>query len=197
MSEKKKKSGYHHGDLRAGLLRVAVDVLAEKGLAGLSLRECARRLGVSHAAPYRHFKTRDELLEAVSEQGFEWLIAAADDAMAALETPRARLDAYGLAYVSFASRHPQHHRVMFAAELPKRDAPGAAGRAFELLRECASAENPTADPELAAFAYWSLVHGVSMLILDGRVPEEHLAGDGAVEALTEQVFQLWRGGDAG
>jgi AcrR family transcriptional regulator len=193
----KPKDRYHHGDLRAALLEAAVEVLRERGLHGLSLRECARRVGVSHAAPYRHFADKEALLVAIAGQGFVWLIEAARAAMEGLDDPRARLDAYGIAYVRFAIEHPEHHRVMFAAELDLEKASpedqAASQEAFELLRATAAElVEPGEDEMMAAVAFWSLVHGLSMLILDGRIPEEHVASAAQVEALTRAAFAHWR-----
>jgi AcrR family transcriptional regulator len=188
---------YHHGDLRSALLSVAVDVINEEGVPGLSLRACARRIGVSHAAPYRHFPSKAALLAAIAGEGFRWLVAAAEVAMAQEDDDRGRLDAYGVAYVQFAVDHPVHHRVMFATQFdlsafdPEDKA--VADQAFALLRTCAvGLPGADEDPDGAAFAYWSLVHGMSMLLLDGRVPPERLAGLDAVERLTRAAFATWR-----
>ena len=188
------KKPYHHGDLRAELLDAAIELIAERGLAGLSLRECARRAGVSHAAPYRHFADKNALLFAIAEQGFIRLAERGQAAMAGDAPLREKLDAYGIAYVRFAFENPVHHRVMFTAEFPI-DAgladPGA--RAFELLVEAASGVAGTdVEPEVAALAAWSLSHGLSMLILDARVPAEHIQSPDQVEALARTIFSLWR-----
>lgn len=191
-----KSSRYHHGDLRAAILEAAIEVLAERGFAGLSLRECARRAGVSHAAPYRHFEDKDALLLAIAEEGFDALYAAATEAMEGLDDPRARLDAYGVAYVRHAIEHPEHHRVMFTAEKKgPEDVKSSTGqRAFELLVEAASAmAGPDEDPHEAAVAAWSLPHGLSMLILDGRIPAEHVDTVERVESLARTCYRLWRG----
>ena len=191
---------YHHGDLRSELLAVAVDILQERGLSGLSLRECARRAGVSHAAPYRHFPSKDALLVALACQGFRWLVDAGELAMEALSEPRARLDAYGVAYVQFALKHPEHHRLMFTSELEESAASeedlAASTAAFELLHATAAKlEGVSEETSMGvAFAFWSLVHGLSMLILDGRVPPELIASPEQVEALTRGSFAHWRNG---
>lgn len=198
---KKPKQAYHHGELRESLLLAAVAVIAERGVAGLSLRECARRAGVSHAAPYRHFEDKDALLRAIAHQGFARLVEQGRAAMEAHDAPRDRLDAYGVAYVRFAIAHPEHHRVMFTSEFEagKDGKDGQVGQAekddtdpgaFDLLVEATSAVlEDGADPLPAAFAFWSLVHGVSMLVLDGRVPAEHLAD---IEGLVRASFAYWR-----
>jgi AcrR family transcriptional regulator len=177
--------------LRQTLLAAAVDSIAEGGIAGLSLRECARRAGVSHAAPYRHFASKSELLWAIAAQGFAVLAAAGRRAMEGLTDPDARLDAYGAAYVRFAFEHPVHHRVMFTSDLePPADA--QPDDAFALLLEAAAASTPGARPELAALARWSLPHGLSMLILDGRVPPEVVRTGNEAEQLAREVIAHWR-----
>src|SRR5579859_4246626 len=105
---------YHYGNLRSALLAEALRALAEGGPASLSLRELARRLGVSHAAPYRHFADKDVLLAAIAQQGFE-LLAAEVEAAAAQHPDESlfQLADMGWAYVRFALRQPQHFQVMF------------------------------------------------------------------------------------
>ncbi len=190
---RKRKASYHHGHLRAALLEAAVDLIGARGLHGLSLRECARRAGVSHAAPYRHFADRDALLHAIAEQGFAWLTEAGRKAMEGIDAPRERLDRYGAAYVRFAYEHPVHHRVMFASELPDKDDATDSG-AFDLLLEAAAGlRGPGEDPTLTALASWSLVHGLAMLILDRRIPAGKVETAEDVEALAYELFRQWRG----
>ncbi len=190
---RRRRASYHHGDLRAALLEAAVGLIGERGLHGLSLRECARRAGVSHAAPYRHFADRGALLLAIAEQGFAWLMEAGQKAMEGIDEPRARIDAYGAAYVRFAYERPVHHRVMFSSELPESGDATDSG-AFDLLMK-AAAVLPGADddPTLTGLASWSLVHGLSMLILDQRIPAEKVGSAAEVEALAHELFRQWRG----
>ncbi|MEQ8456356.1 MAG: TetR/AcrR family transcriptional regulator [Sandaracinaceae bacterium] len=194
MASKKPRDRYHHGDLRAALLEVAVTVIAERGLHGLSLRECARRLGVSHAAPYRHFADKSALLVALAGEGFRRLAESGREAMAGVADPHDRLRAYGVAYVRFAFEHPQHHRVMFGAEFDHGAVPPedelAGNDAFELLRATAAeATGLSGGEEMpATLAFWSLAHGLSMLLIDGRIPPEHIETPEAIEALAESVF---------
>ena len=150
---------YHHGDLRATLLQVAGKVMEKEGLAGLSLRDLARRAGVSHNAPYRHFPDRDALLAALGAEGFERL----GEAMGA-HTGREM----GEAYVHFALEHPQRFRLMFGGALDFEKYPGlrtAADAAYQLL---VLAFKDLPRPELAAAGAWALVHGLSHLLLDGH-----------------------------
>jgi AcrR family transcriptional regulator len=199
------KRSYHHGDLRAALLDAAIEVIGERGLHGLSLRECARRADVSHAAPYRHFADKNALLLAIARLGFERLAAAGVAAMAGVDDPRDRLDAYGVAYVRFAVDNPVLFRVMFTAEIAapggvddgqlvdKHEAGDEAG-AFDLLVESAAALiGDGDDPRGAALAAWSLPHGLAMLVLDGRIPPEEASTPAQVERLMRTIFAAWRG----
>lgn len=196
MSSAEKKT-YHHGDLRATLLEAAVDVIRERGVSGLSLRECARRAGVSHAAPYRHFAGKEALLMAVAGEGFRMLVTAGRESMVELTDPGERLDAYGVAYVQFAIDNPERHRLMFAAALDSTLATEedlkSSVEAFELL-ETATGETlgPGEDVAGAAFAFWSLVHGMAMLILDGRIPLSENPTHAEIETLTRATFAHWR-----
>lgn len=158
---------YHHGDLRAALLSAGRGVLVERGAAGFSLNEVARRVGVSTAAPYRHFADRDALLDAIADEGYgifgARLLAAIDD----LEEPRARLHALGVAYLGFARDHPELFAIMFADRAgrpalaglptfePLVEAVAAAQRAGALSREVSV-------PSLAR-TVWAVLHGLAVL----------------------------------
>jgi len=183
---------YHHGDLRSALLEAAVGLISERGIEGLSLRECARIAGVSHAAPYRHFEDKDALLAAIAGQGFQWLTEAATAAMADRASAKDRLDAYGVAYVRFAVENPVHFRVMFTGERkPGGDGPYPQA-AFDLLMASAAEIAGEKEALATATAAWSLPHGLAMLILDRRLPPEHVATPAAAEALARQAFMCWR-----
>lgn len=169
---------YHHGDLRRAILGAALDVIAAEGPAALSLRDLARRAGVSHAAPAHHFKDRTGLLTAIAAEGFGLLAAALKEA--------ADLKDAGVRYVRFAREHPAHFQVMFAPELLRADdLELTTGRALatDALRTSVSgvrAEDFGIDSRLAGVAAWSLAHGFATLLLshnlDGPVgdkdPEE-------------------------
>ncbi|GAA4700083.1 TetR/AcrR family transcriptional regulator [Pseudonocardia yuanmonensis] len=149
---------YHHGDLRRTLLASAVEVIAERGVAGLSLRDLARRAGVSHAAPTHHFTDRTGLLTAVAAEG--WALLAE-----ALVAHAADFAEAGVAYVVFAVEHPAHFAVMRSPDLVRADDPELAtarGRAAAVLE----GEGRDRPQRLAA---WSLVHGLASLVLEGNV----------------------------
>jgi AcrR family transcriptional regulator len=159
---------YHHGDLRRALLEAGMDVLEAEGSAGLGLRELARLVGVSPAAPYRHFDSKTSLLEALAVSGYRDF-ALAVEAAAQSAAPEQRLNAMGRAYVRFALDHGNLFRLMFSPEL-KRDARPtlrmAADAAFASLRGVTSGQR---DGRIAALKAWSQVHGLAVLLLDGQI----------------------------
>jgi AcrR family transcriptional regulator len=164
----RKKLSYHHGDLEAALVRSAGDILEKEGVEALSLREVARRAGVSHNAPYRHFPQREALLAALAAEGFELLGQAQRRAAAA-----GGLRAMGEAYVRFALAHPQRFRLMFGGQVPIGKHPqlrGVATQAFEGLSGALASSVPGAlgagDCSIAA---WALVHGLAQLLLGKSV----------------------------
>ena len=152
-------STYHHGDLRSALLHASGELLEEQGLANLSLREAARRAGVSHNAPYRHFPDREALLAALAAEGFGMLGKALQG-----RTGREM----GEAYVRFALEHPNRFRLMFGGQLQLDRHPALAAAADRTYEALAAAFRELPDPGKAAAAAWSLVHGLAHLLLDGH-----------------------------
>lgn len=181
MAKAQAKPGYHHGDLRQALVNAALALIAERQDArGVSLREVARRVGVSQAAPYRHFDDKDALLAAVAEDGFQRLLAALQaNATTAIADPLQRLRVSGVAYVAFAIAHPSHYRVMFGAfqsDNPAYPTLNAVGReAFAVMVEAIVAGQSAGlikagDPRQLAWVTWSLVHGLAMLLIEQQLP---------------------------
>jgi len=168
---------YHHGNLKQALLDAAVELIAETGPRGFTLREAARRAGVSHNAPYRHFRDKDDLLAAVATEGFGRLMQAMAKA-APRAQPVDRLRRAGLAYVDFALRWPQHFAAMFDAPWDAKAYPECAaaaelcfGTLLDLVRSAqASGKLPGVDPEPFAYQAWSTVHGISKLANAGQLP---------------------------
>src|SRR5215831_1217704 len=159
---------YHHGDLRPALLRAAVDAIGEAGPAAMSLREVARRAGVSHAAAAYHFGDKAGLLTAVAAQGYHMLT---EELRSARDAGRGFLEV-GVAYVRFAVSHRAHFEVMYRPELYRPDDAGvrqARAAAAVLLYGTAS---PDARRLAAGAAAWSLVHGLATLWLNGNLPEQ-------------------------
>ncbi len=180
---------YHHGDLRRAILTAALDVIAVDGPSALSLRDLARRAGVSHAAPAHHFKDRTGLLTAIAAEGFGLLAGAIGEA--------ADLKDAGVRYVRFAREHPAHFQVMFAPELLRDgDLELTTARALsaDALRHAVSAvplKGRGPDARLAGVAAWSLAHGFATLLLghnlDGAVSERD--PEEVFRALASMLFQ--------
>jgi len=188
---------YHHGDLRNALLQAAEQLLVEQGVAGLSLRAVAKQAGVSHAAPYRHFRDKAALLRALAQSGFERLatvMQAATDVVA--HNPELKLVEAGVAYVRLAIEQPEISQLMFGGSVaPQGDEAyqQAARAAFEALAEIIR-EGVSAgvfrdrDPEELALAAWTAMHGMAMLMT------AHLLGAGSMGQadLDEQVSSVAR-----
>ena len=165
--------GYHHGDLRAALIKAALGLIQEKGPHGFSFAEAARAAGVSSAAPYRHFKNRDELMADVAQEGFERLEAAMALAWdGGRPKPGAAFERVGKAYLDFARREPAYYAAMFEAGLPPDLDAGlriAGDRAFGVLRDatealCAGLPRERRPPVLMmALHIWGLTHGIASL----------------------------------
>ncbi|SHK09369.1 transcriptional regulator, TetR family [Roseomonas rosea] len=159
---------YHHGDLRAALIAAAEELLDEGGDGALSLREAARRAGVSAPAAYRHFPDKDALLATIAARGFSAFGQALREA--ASGAPDAPLDAMGVAYVDFALARPARFRLMFGPVIAR-----AKGRdpALDAAREAAfAALSAQAGSRAASLRAWGMVHGLAMLLLDGALPAE-------------------------
>ena len=188
------KNAYHHGDLRRALIEAALSLMAEKSAASLSLREVARRAGVSHAAPYRHFADKDALLAAVAEEGFRVFGQCLSAAAATVEDPLARIESIGKAYVRYALAHPVHYRVMFGSyDVAASGEPKlveASQQSFDVLLQAIETAQTAAavrpgEPHLLAVAAWSLTHGLAMLLLENCVDQ---GGQVSTEALTTAVI---------
>lgn len=158
------KTGYHHGDLRRTIVAAAVEAIGESGIDGWSLRELARRAGVSHAAPAHHFGDKSGVLTALAAEGFTMLAEA-------LEAAEPDFLAAGLAYVDFAIKHPVHFAVMFQPGVYRAEDEAvrhAETRAGDVLRNGAHAVASTASSsEHKVLAAWSIVHGFASLWITG------------------------------
>jgi AcrR family transcriptional regulator len=164
------KAPYHHGDLRAALVRAAMELLEESGETALSLRAVARCAGVSPAAPYRHYADREALVSAVATVGYRELAERLAAAHASPSTPE-ELARVAVAYVQFALDRPALFRIMFGepcdGDNDERDAATAAVTHY--VRAIVERTFPQADAEALATAVWALVHGLAFLHLDGKL----------------------------
>lgn len=185
---------YHHGDLKAALVEGALEILRTEGTEALTLRGLARHVGVSQAAPYRHFTDRRQLFAAVAERGFERLQAAMLESMGST-TGRPGLRQVAYAYVQFALANPAEYRLMFGSEvantedLPSLRQTGRSVLGFvaEGIRQLQIAGLVgEGDPMLLAITTWSTLHGLVMLTLDGQTAD--LAPD--VDVMVEQATNV-------
>ena len=172
------KRPYHRVNLKPSLLDSAVALMGEVGPQAFTLREVARRAGVSHNAPYRHFRDKGDLLAAVAAQGFDRLTEQMKKAMSKGRTAAERLSLAGRGYVQFALDCPQHILVMFETPVPgeeRKEYTESAQRAFQTLLDAIAAvqaegDLPKGDPQTFAVTAWSGVHGLAKLAIGGRLP---------------------------
>ena len=171
----KPATAYHHGALREALLQAAEQVLEVEGLESFTLRECARRAGVSHGAPAHHFGDAGGLLSELAATGFDRLTALMLKYRAAADpAPLLQLRAAGLAYIDFAVAHRALFQLMFRSDRIDAKSPRlqeAGGRAFETFAEALRSAAPVPDDEQAPrlLLAWSVVHGFATLLLEGRL----------------------------
>jgi AcrR family transcriptional regulator len=158
---------YHHGDLPNALRGAAADLIAERGLGAFSLREVARRAGVSHAAPAHHFGDTTGLLTSLAKEGFDYLADSIAEAADGIDDPAERLVAVGRAYVRVGGERPGHCQVMFRTDVVDVDDPellAAGRRAYavveDTLRRVADAYNPELDVIDAANLCWTMSQGL-------------------------------------
>ncbi len=191
--------GYHHGNLKEALIRAALELIASKGPAGFTFAEAARWVGVSPAAPYRHFRDRDELLSSVALRGFEQFGAALarawDDGR---PDPFTAFDRLGKAYLDFARKNPAYYSAMFEAGIPLDTAPElrqAGDSAFAVLRHATEqlvATLPaTKRPPVLMMALhiWALSHGIASLF--GRGDEARRSLPMPPEELLEAAVLIY------
>ena len=178
---------YHHGDLRAALLAAALQMLKEHDAQPFSLREVARKVGVSPTAVYRHFPDKSALMDALAAEGLDRLAAAQREAASASGGGAAGFAATGRAYVRFALANPALFRLIFGQ--PARSGAGQAlasdNAAMNQLRAQAAAtgsEENGVSGRIREVKAWALVHGLALLMLDGQIAPDEALIDRVVEA---------------
>ena len=177
-----KPKNYHHGDLHSEILRVARVLLEENNIASLSLRTVAKMIGVSHTAPYRHFKNKEGLLAGIASQGYEELT---EQLKAAVDShpnqPALQLEEAGRRYVQLGLISPQCTQLMFGGVLPRDDRypefKVSSERAFDSLKKIIKSGQSNNvfkndDPQILALAAWSGIHGLTMLLISGSIQEK-------------------------
>ncbi len=199
---------YHHGDLRRALIQAALELAADEKDWNFSLREVARRAGVSHNAPYNHFPRKRDLLNAAAAAGHDLLRSELTAAIAKIADPRAALSKMTSAYVSFGIKNPALYRLMFGVAPSGPDwrpeevlAAWAAAHAVleNILRRGARIGifDPTlarkSELQTAALYTWAVVHGLTMLAIDGLASVERLS----IEHIAQKVVTTTLRGLAG
>lgn len=195
-SKPKSQSGARN--LKSDLVDIAIGILESEGAGALSLRDVAKAAGVSHMAPYRHFKSKNALLAAVAETGFGDLVSSIDMAVSNAGTEALKSRAIGFAYIRFARRRPALFQLMFGPRHTDVDqfpdladamqtARSRLFRAVSLLDQDA-AKSEAENVETIGIAMWSLVHGLANLLIDGRI--EMASGPDAEEQLINDVLDI-------
>lgn len=206
---RKRADTYQHGDLRPALIQAGLKLLGDEGVQGLSLRAAAQLAGVSHAAPYRHFRDKSALVAAIAEEGFHLLTERLRGEIAACGSSDlwTRLRAAGTGYVSFAIEHPAHFKIIFGSGHADVIGGGtgapqslrsAGEEAYNVLRELIAegvrrGKIRHGDVDELCLSAWALVHGLGMLIVDVNVGGLR-DKPSAVRETTETLVRFLEGG---
>lgn len=180
------KKSYHHGDLHRALVAAAVHLIGEAGVEALTLREIGQRVGVSRAAPYRHFQDKADLLAAVALEGFRLLRRDLEAVLATKEADQVKsLVALSKAYVGFGVRHPAHYRTMFGVPWGNKERYPALAEASEatsailverIVQGQAAGLLVPGNTFQVARLVWSLLHGIVMLERDDHLTDDRTTG---------------------
>jgi len=195
----KTKDNYHHGDLRSALIDAARQLVLKNGPHAVSLREVAKIAGVSHAAPYRHFKDKEQLLASIAEIGFARLADCLEQIMATQQEPRLQITEAGKIYVRLALESPEIALLMFGSyqviDCNDENLQRSSMRAYQRLVDII--ENGLAarlyierDSNDLALAVWSLVHGFSLLAIGKHVKQEQIDTPKKLDSLTHQLCEM-------
>ena len=192
-----KKAKYHHGHLREALIESALDILRNRGIDALSLRTLAKATNVTQAAPYSHFRDKDELLAAVAETGFQRLALQMASGATGMRDTQERIEKLVSSYVRFAVENKPLFRLMFSRELAemKRYPTLAmtAGKSYALISATLSKRlSPAEDTPFMTVAIWSLCHGLTTLIIDEKIKLEQF-GAASVDAFVKRTVGIFSG----
>lgn len=193
MTDADTRRSYHHGDLRSALLAAAEAELAERGIEAFSLRQVARRAGVSHAAPAHHFGDARGLLTALAADGFHRFLATqARREEQADADPVSQLVAAGLGYIDFAMERPALFRLLFGSDQPDFTDPALDGASTAAYRHLHDQVAAVGGDDVAAASVWAMAHGLADLLSNGRLKALLSLPDAAreqvVAALLRQSF---------
>jgi AcrR family transcriptional regulator len=190
-----KKLKYHHGELRSALIEAALQILTTSGIDGLSLRVLARATGVTQAAPYSHFRDKDDLLAAVAETGFQRLALQMAEEATGQPNVQARIEKLMGAYIRFAVANKPLFQLMFSRELSAmKDYPTlamTAGKSYSLISAAlAQKGGPAEETRFLTVAIWSLCHGLTTLIIDEKIKLEQF-GAGDIDTFIQRTVDVF------
>ena len=183
---RKKSTQRIHGDLANSLIEIAVLQIEQTKSVDFALRDLAHRLGVSHAAAYRHFSSKQALLEAIALRGFQMMNTLAEEKMAGSDRP---LEKLGEAYIEFATSQPGYYRVMFSSGFratKNTDLLTTAQKSMTCLAGIFGEKN--LDSINKTIFAWSVVHGLSMFLIDGQL--ESIDGKPQIAEVKKQMLQF-------
>ena len=203
--DRQKPKSYHHGDLRNALIQAGLELLAEGGVQELDLRKVARRAGVSHAAPYRHFADKQALIAAINEEGFHLLAERIRSTLREVSVePVEQLLGVALTYVRFAKENPWLMREMFSGLTIERETfeslHTASKSVYRLYAEVIRRGQERGkivdgDPTALAGVLWSVLHGLAMLIIENQM-RPYADGPEGTERVTRYTIEVLYGGFA-
>jgi len=175
MIARTQKNAYHHGNLREELLAHGMAIVESEGLGSLTMREIAKRVGVTQTAPLHHFETKAALLAAIAAQGFRMLFDHRIGALKDQRAPRDRLMAVLMAYVEFALQHPALYQLMHGPEIPDKtlfpELNDAATRSYSLLESAVAdylleRDEAIEDSRDATLAAWTVCQGLATVLIN-------------------------------
>jgi AcrR family transcriptional regulator len=176
------RKNYHHGDLKNALIQAGIEILAEEGVSGLTLRKAARRAGVSHSAPYAHFADKQKLIAAIASDGHKKIFEQFEAVQARyVDDPLCQFLHGAWAYVQFGLQSPDHYKITFSGAIQDEHSHSEfieySQRNMQMLRtiveRCRSAgilSDGDFSSEIQAVSIWGLLHGVVLLIIQGQLP---------------------------
>jgi AcrR family transcriptional regulator len=190
-----KKLKYHHGELRSALIEAALEILGSGGMDALSLRVLARATGVTQAAPYSHFRDKDDLLAAVAETGFQRLALQMAEEATGQHGVQERIEKLMGAYVRFAVNNKPLFQLMFSRELSvMKNYPTlamTAGKSYSLISAALAQRGAAADDtRFLTVAIWSLCHGLTTLVVDEKIKLEQF-GAGDTDAFIRRIVDIF------
>jgi AcrR family transcriptional regulator len=196
-SVSQKKLKYHHGELRSALIEAALEILSAGGMEGLSLRVLARATGVTQAAPYSHFRDKDDLLAAVAETGFQRLALQMAEDATGQPNVRARIEKLMGSYVRFAVANKPLFQLMFSRELSvMKNYPTlamTAGKSYSLISATLAQRGaPAEETRFLTVSIWSLCHGLTTLIVDEKIKLEQF-GAGDIDTFIQRTVGVFAG----